>query len=560
MATKETATTTMRAEERMSWLPMMIILLAQIQMAFNVNALPVSIGPIVETLDTSATTVGTALVVYSLFVAAFVMLGAKLGKLIGERLVFQVTVILHGLAMGIMAVSRDANMMISAQALAGLAAAALVPTLVVLVAANYHGGQQAQALGLLAGASALAGVLAFLIAGYLGTAFSWRYSFAIMLVLSLVVLALSFRLKSVQRQKGIKIDFVGAVLVAAAMILISLGFNNLNSWGVVLAKDAAPISLFGLSPAPFMVLIGIVLGQAFFTWSHYRQKQNKTPLLSLEVLDSAHERSATFTLLIISALGPAVNFLIPLYIQIVQGRTTLQTSIAVIPYTLAIFASAVLVVRLYPRMSPRTIGTIAFIVVSIGLTILAFTISNDWGTPIVIAGLVILGLGEGALLALLFNVLVTSSPKELAGDVGALRGTANNLATALGTAFAGVVAVGLLSLLVFNSIGDNPLIPAQLKAQVNLDSINFVSNAQLEEMMSATTATPEQVTEAVRINVEARLLALKASFLILAAIALLAVFPSRGLPNYVPGEVPSGEAPRTKAAKGAGKKRAIATA
>jgi MFS family permease len=309
-----------------------------------------------------------------------------------------------------------------------------------------------------------------------------------------------------------------------------------------------------------MVLIGIVLGQAFFTWSHYRQKQNKTPLLALQVLDSSHERSATFALLIIAALGPAVNFLIPLYIQIVQGRTTMQTSIAVIPYTLAIFASAVPVVRLYSRMSPRTIGTIAFIAVSIGLTILAFTISNDWGTPVVILGLVTLGLGEGALLTLLFNVLVTSSPKELAGDVGALRGTANNLATALGTAFAGVVAVGLLSLFVFSSIGDNPLIPVELQAQVNLDNINFVSNAQLGELMSATTATSEQVTEAVRINVEARLLALKASFLILAAIALLAIFPSRGLPNYAPGEVPSGEVTETKAARGAGKKKAIAPA
>ena len=97
--------------------------------------------------------------------------------------------------MGLMAISSDARMMINAQALAGLAAAALVPTLVVLVAANYHGEQQAQALGLLAGAPAMAGVLAFLIAGYLGTAFSWRYSFGIMLVLSLAVLALSFRLE-----------------------------------------------------------------------------------------------------------------------------------------------------------------------------------------------------------------------------------------------------------------------------------------------------------------------------------------------------------------------------
>ncbi|MFN8466723.1 MAG: MFS transporter [Caldilineaceae bacterium] len=564
MAAKASAPSTAQAAisagARASWLPMIIILLAQIQMAFNVNALPVSIGPIVETLDTPATMVGTALVVYSLCVAAFVMLGAKLGKLFGERLVFQITVVIHGLAMGLMAISPDARVMIAAQALAGLAAAALVPTLVVLVAANYHGDQQAQALGLLAGAPAMAGVLAFLLAGYLGTAFSWRYSFGLILVLSLAVLALSFRLKSVPRQKGVKIDFVGALLIALAMILISLGFNNLNSWGVVMAKDAAPISLFGLSPAPFMVLIGIVFAQGFFTWSHYREKKAKTPLLSLQVLDSSHERSATFSLLIIGALGPAVNFLIPLYIQIVQGRTTLQTSIAVIPYTLAIFTAAVLIVRLYGRLAPRTIGMIAFITVSIGLTVLAFTISNDWGTPVVILGLVILGLGEGALVTLLFNVLVTASPKELAGDVGALRGTTNNLSTALGTAFASVVAVGLLSLFILGSVGANPLIPLELKAQVNLDSINFISNAQLQEVMAATTATSEQVTEAVRINELARLRALKASFLILAAIALLAIFPARGLPNYVPGEVPTGELTENKTTKGAGKKKAAAAA
>jgi len=42
---------------------MIIILLAQIQIAFNVNAIPVSMGPIVDDLNTSATSVGAALVV-----------------------------------------------------------------------------------------------------------------------------------------------------------------------------------------------------------------------------------------------------------------------------------------------------------------------------------------------------------------------------------------------------------------------------------------------------------------------------------------------------------------
>jgi len=173
------------------------------------------------------------------------------------------------------------------------------------------------------------------------------------------------------------------------------------------------------------------------------------------------------------------------------------------------------------------------------LAMLAFAIRNEWGTPLVIVSLMILGLGEGALITLLFNILVTSSPKSLAGDVGALRGTANNLGTAIGTATAATLSVGLLSFFVLGSLAGNQLLTVDLQAQVNLDNINFVSNDQLLETMGSTSASQEQVAEAVQINVLARLRALKASFLILAAIALLAIIPALGLPNYVPGEVPA---------------------
>ena len=83
-----------------------------------------------------AWTTATALLVYSLFVAALVMLGAKIGKLAGERLVFQAGVVLHGGAMALMAISTDVTMMNTAQAIAGVAASIGVPTFVVLIAAN----------------------------------------------------------------------------------------------------------------------------------------------------------------------------------------------------------------------------------------------------------------------------------------------------------------------------------------------------------------------------------------------------------------------------------------
>ena len=520
------------------------------QMAFNVNAIPVSIGPIVEELNVSATSVGTALVFYSLFVAAFVMVGAKLGKMFGERLVFQVTALLHGGAMALMALSQDAGMMNTAQALAGLAAAALVPTLVVLIATNYSGPQKAQALGILAATPALSGALAFFVAGFLGTYLSWRYSFGLLAFVSILVFLLSFRLKPVPRQSGVKIDAVGVALSAIAVILISFGFNNLNAWGIVLANSNAPFNILGLSPALIFLVFGLLLFQAFFAWSHLIAEVGRMPLLSLEVLDSPKERATIVCLLVIGALGPAVNFLIPLFIQIVQGRTTMQTAIAVVPYTLAIAASAIFIVRFYNRLTPRRIAVVAFALVAGGLTLLSFVVGNNWGTLMVILGLLLVGLGEGSLLTLLFNVMVSSSPKELAGDVGALRGVANNLSTALGTAFAGVVAVGLLSLFITNAVGQSDL-PRSLQRQVNLDNVNFVSNDQLEEVLSQTTATDEQVAQAVAINETARLRALRASFLILGAIALLAIFPSFGLPDYLPDDAP---APATAPSKASSRK------
>jgi hypothetical protein len=105
-------------------------------MAINISALPVSLGPISEDLGAPATAAATALLVYSLFVA---MPGAKIGKLVSERRVLQVSVVAHGMAMGLMATSTDTSTMNIAQAIAGLAAAALGAALVSVVAVGLLG-------------------------------------------------------------------------------------------------------------------------------------------------------------------------------------------------------------------------------------------------------------------------------------------------------------------------------------------------------------------------------------------------------------------------------------
>jgi predicted MFS family arabinose efflux permease len=446
-----------------------------------------------------------------------------------------------------MTFSPTATLMIAAQALCGAAGAVIVPSLVALIAENYSGRQQATAVGALGSARAGAGVLAFVIGGVLGTYIGWRPAFGILIAVSAIVFFLSFRLKADHGRPDVQIDVAGVVLAAAAIILISFGFNNLNGWGLALATPNAPFDLLGLSPAPIMIVLGIALGQAFLMWTHRRQATGKTPLLALEVIDSPQERAAVYALFAVVAMEAALNFSVPLYIQIVQGRSPLATAIAMMPFNLTVFFTAMLIVNVYDRLTPRQIGRYGFALCTISLVWLAFVVRNDWSEVPVLFGLVLFGIGQGSLVTLLFNVLVTASPKELAGDVGSLRGTTQNLAAAVGTAVAGALLVGLLSSIVLSRIAANPMLPKEIQTQVDLDNITFVSNDHLQTVLERTTATPQQVQEAVRVNTEARLRALKIGLLIMAGLALLAVIPAGQLPNYLPGEIPSDE----RAPKGA---------
>jgi len=303
-------------------------------------------------------------------------------------------VLLFSAAMVMMTFSPSATMMIVAQGIAGAAAAALVPTLVVLIAANYQGRQQAQALGWLGASEAMGGVLAFLVAGFLGTWIGWRYPFGLLGILAACVFLLSKQLNPVESQSDLRMDVVGVVLGALAVILISVGFDSANQWGLLLAGPAAPFDLLGLSPAPIMIVIGVVLGQAFLAWSKKRQATQKTPLIALEVIETPQQRSAVFSMFMIVVLGSAVSFLIPLYIEIVQGRSSLRTALAIIPHSLSIFAAAVLVARLYDRLTLRHIARFAFVVVAAGPTLLAVVIRNEWDTLVVILALIVIGFGK----------------------------------------------------------------------------------------------------------------------------------------------------------------------
>ena len=519
------------AASRSSWMSIIVIVMAQIMMVFNISTLQVSIEGIASSFRTSATAIGTVIVTYALTVAALILLGARIAQVVGSLRVFRISVAAFGVGMLAMALSPSMTVAIVAQVIAGAAAAALAPTLVVLVADNYRAVQRDQALAWLGAAPAMGIVLAFLIAGSLATWVGWRFMFGLLVALSALIFALGGRLSSAPDQGWVTIDRIGVVLAALAILLICVGASNLTAWGILLARPGAPFAILDMSPAPLAILSGIFLIQAFVAWSRRTAAAGGLPLISPKVIDTRVERSALFSIFIISALASAITFLIPLYIQVIQDGSSLQTAIAVIPFSIASFTAAVLVVRLFDRLSPRDIGRVSFLAVAAGVAWLGAVVRNDWHDVTVMFGMVLAGLGEGALVTLLFNVVVSASPEHLAGDVGSARGATNNLATAVGTAAAGALVVGLLSSVLHTQLVHNSRIPVELKEQVDLNSPAFVSNAQLHRRLANMNAQEPQISEAVRINADARLVALKLTLFTFSGLSLLAIFPAGSLPD-----------------------------
>ena len=131
--------------------------------------------------------------------------------------------------------------------------------------------------------------------------------------------------------------------------------------------------------------------------------------------------------------------------------TTIGT--AIVLYSLGVSGLILLGAKLSQRF-----GAKLFFQVAVGMFLIAMLIMA--ASPA--ASFDLLGLSPSPVM-ILFNLLVTSAPKEFAGGVGSLRGVTQNLAAAVGTTVVGAMLVGLLGSMILTNVVDNPVIAAELK-------------------------------------------------------------------------------------------------
>jgi len=531
------------------WLPMLILASAQFVMVLDSSVMNVAISQIVEDLDTTIQGVQTAITLYTLVMAAFMLLGAKLGDILGTNRAFAIGLAIYGVGSLATALSPNlAVLLVGWSGVEGFGAVLVVPAIAALTAATYEGKDRALAYALLGGIAAIAVAAGPLIGGWVTTEFTWRYVFAAETVVVIVILVLRGQIaRAPAADRRPQLDIVGVALSSAGLGLVVFAILRSSVWGFVQPRtpptiNGTEITPLGFSVVPFMVLGGLALLWAFSAWEQRRRRLGRDVLLDTALLRISHLRAGLSTLVGQQLVLMGTFFVIPVYLQVVLGLDAFETGKRLLPLSVAMLVFALLGPRIAARRSPRTVAQIGLVAVSIGAIVMLATLDvtlNDAGFKVALG---LIGAGAGLLASQLGNIIMSSVAPTQTSEAGGLQGTAQNLGSSLGTAIIGAVLLGALATGFSERITNNPDVPAAARETIVANAqegIDIVPVATVEDAAVGGGLTPDQARAVADDYGDAQLDALRLSLGAVALAALLSLRLTRRLPTrtLAPSEV-----------------------
>ena len=509
----------------------------QFLMTLDSAVMNVSIATVAKDLHTTVTGIQTAITLYTLVMAAFMITGGKIGQILGRKRAFAIGCVIYGCGSGLTAVAPNLPVLILGWSfLEGLGAALILPAIVALVASNFARTERPRAYGLVAAAGAIAVAAGPLVGGLFTTYLSWRLVFAGEVLIVAAILVLARRIEDAPPAARVRLDLVGTALSAVGLALIVFGILKAGTWGFVKPKPEAPTWL-GLSPTIWLLLAGGVVLGLFIVWENRRLAHKAEPLVDPALFRNPALRGGLTSFFFQYLLQAGLFFAVPLFLSVALGLSAVATGVRLLPLSVTLLLAAVGIPKLFPDISPRRVIRLGFLALFAGIVVMVGALDAGAGAEIVTWPMLLAGLGVGALASQLGSVTVSSVPDEQSGEVGGLQNTVTNLGASIGTALSGAVLIAALTTSFMAGIQNNPAVPASLKskAQVELASgVPFVSDADLKKALEKKGVSTDTADAIVKENETARLDALRSSLSILALIALIAVVFTFRLPTRQP--------------------------
>ena len=506
----------------------------QFVMALDSSVMNVSIPVVAADVGTDVTGIQTAITMYTLVMAAFMITGGKIGAMIGRKRAFTIGCVVYACGSLTTALSQTLPMlMFGWSLLEGLGAVLILPAIVALVASNFAREERPRAYGLLSAAMAIAVAAGPLIGGVCTTYFSWRWVFFGEVIVIAGILAFSKRMADTPPEEGVTLDKVGAALSALGLGLVVYGLLRSGTWGFIEPKPTAPVWL-GVSPAFWLMLGGGVLITLFFGWEKRMVAEGREPLVDPALFKVVHLRVGLIAFFFQFLLLLGLFFLMSLFLTVALGLSAIATGIRLMPMSIMLLLAAVGIPKLLPNASPRRVSRAGFVSLAVGLAVLVALLDVGSGAEIVTWPLMLAGFGAGALASQLGAVTVGAVSDERSGEVGGLQNTATNLGSSIATALLGAVLISALTTTFVSGLAENPDVPASVTENAEVQfaaGVPFVSDKDLAAALEEANVPPTTADAIVEENTAARVRALQVSFALLALFAVAALPVAGRLPG-----------------------------
>ncbi|MDV3257249.1 MAG: MFS transporter [Sphingomonas sp.] len=326
------------------------------------SILNVALPAIREGTGAGAAEVQWVVNIYTLPLAALILIGGALGDHHGRRLWLVIGTSLFGAGSLVCALSGGLELLLAGRAIQGVGAGLLLPNSLALLNGVYEGEARGQAIGTWAAAGAIAAAIAPLIGGWLVEHVGWQSIFYINLpfVAAAVTVALT-RVKEVREPEIARLDIAGGLLATAGLGAATYGLT-LWSEDFALTGEAAT----GL-------VVGCLLLAGFLFWERRLGDKAMVPLSLFQ--NRCFSALNLMTFLLYGAFGGAM-LLIPYVLIEAGGYSPIDAGLALLPLSILLGLASPLMGKLAVRLGPRIPLTIGPVIVGAGL-LLATRISQD---------------------------------------------------------------------------------------------------------------------------------------------------------------------------------------
>lgn len=484
-----------------------LLAMAMFVLVVDTSLMNVSISAVVRDLDTTVSGVQGAIALEALVSAAFILIGGKTGDLIGRKLAYILGLLGYAAGAIAMTLARDLTAIIVFWAIiGGIGASLLLPSMQSLIHGNFAGDHQKRVYALVGASAAIAAAVGPLLGGFITTFLSWRVGFLLEAVIIAVVLSGIGLVKDVPYTGSRSIDLFGALLSVVGMGGIVTGILVWQEGG-----DRV-LALIALGAA---ALAGLVF------WLRARSRRAKAVLLDPGLFRSPlFQSGVTGQLLQQVALGGTMIAL-PIYLQMVLEYNALWAGLSIAPLSLSMFVVALIAGRRLTQR-PATLVLWGFVLVVVGIVIVIVVVPIATSGWYLTVPLIITGCGLGLLVSQLNNYTLSPISDERVSEAAGVNSAAGSFGLSFGLAFAGAIMLATLASVFGSMTQASTVLPDDDKQQIAAvleEDAQLMSNTALVDLLAE--EPPAVRDEVVRINTEARPLALQIALLIPLAAGLL---------------------------------------